>query len=119
MEHVILNPLDWSHETLERARVGRPATHPGLIAADGQLPPAGSLDEALAALASGPRTLLAGGTDIYPARVGRPVDDDILDVTGLPDLRAITRRRRRLPDPGPRDLDGPASGPTCRRGSTG
>jgi CO/xanthine dehydrogenase FAD-binding subunit len=49
-----------------------------------------SLDEALAALAVGPRTLLAGGTDIYPARVGREVDDDILDVTGLPDLRAIT-----------------------------
>jgi CO/xanthine dehydrogenase FAD-binding subunit len=49
-----------------------------------------SLDEALAALAAGPRTLLAGGTDIYPARVGRVVDDDILDVTGLPDLRAIT-----------------------------
>jgi len=48
-----------------------------------------SLDEALAALAAGPRTLLAGGTDIYPARVGRHVDDDILDVTGLPDLRAI------------------------------
>jgi len=48
-----------------------------------------SLDEALVALAAGPRTLLAGGTDIYPARVGRSVDDDILDVTGLPDLRAI------------------------------
>lgn len=49
-----------------------------------------SLDDALAALEVMPRTLLAGGTDIYPARVGRPVDDDILDVTGLPDLREIT-----------------------------
>ncbi len=48
-----------------------------------------SLDEALAALADGPRTMLAGGTDIYPARVGRWVDDDILDVTALPGLRAI------------------------------
>jgi len=48
-----------------------------------------TLDEALAALAAGPRTLLAGGTDIYPSRVGRPVDDDVLDVSGLPDLRAI------------------------------
>ncbi len=48
------------------------------------------LDEALVALAASPRMLLAGGTDVYPARVGRPVDDDILDVTGLPDLRAIT-----------------------------
>lgn len=48
-----------------------------------------SLGEALAALEVMPRTLLAGGTDIYPARVGRPVDDDILDVTGLPGLREI------------------------------
>ena len=48
-----------------------------------------SLDEALTALATRPRTLLAGGTDIYPARVGRVVDDDVLDVSGLPDLRAI------------------------------
>ncbi len=48
------------------------------------------LDEALAALAAIPRTLLAGGTDIYPARVGRFTDDDVLDVTGLPDLREIT-----------------------------
>ena len=48
-----------------------------------------SLDEALAALADRPRTMLAGGTDIYPARVGRWVGDDILDVTALPELRAI------------------------------
>ena len=49
-----------------------------------------SLDAALAALRAGPRTLLAGGTDVYPARVGRPIDDDILDVSGLPGLRAIS-----------------------------
>lgn len=49
-----------------------------------------SLDEAIVALADRPRTMLAGGTDIYPARVGRRIDDDILDVTGLPDMRAIT-----------------------------
>jgi len=48
-----------------------------------------SLDEALVALADRPRTMLAGGTDIYPARVGRPIDDDVLDVTALPDLRSI------------------------------
>ncbi len=48
-----------------------------------------SLDEALSALADRPRTMLAGGTDIYPARVGRWVGDDILDVTALPELRAI------------------------------
>lgn len=48
------------------------------------------LDEALAALANGPWTILAGGTDLYPARVGRPFDDDVLDVSALPDLRTIT-----------------------------
>lgn len=34
--------------------------------------------------------MLAGGTDIYPAAVGRPITDDVLDVTGLPSLREIT-----------------------------
>jgi CO/xanthine dehydrogenase FAD-binding subunit len=48
-----------------------------------------SLDEALVALAERPRTMLAGGTDVYPARVGRWVDDDVLDVTALPGLRGI------------------------------
>jgi CO/xanthine dehydrogenase FAD-binding subunit len=48
------------------------------------------LDAALVALGSGPRTVLAGGTDIYPARIGRPIDDDILDLTALPGMRAIT-----------------------------
>jgi CO/xanthine dehydrogenase FAD-binding subunit len=48
------------------------------------------LDDALGALAERPWTLLAGGTDVYPARVGRVVDDDVLDVTALPRLRAIS-----------------------------
>src|SRR5215470_7547356 len=47
------------------------------------------LKEALAALAAGPRIVLAGGTDYYPARVGQPLDDDLLDITALPDLRRI------------------------------
>ena len=47
------------------------------------------LDDALDALAAGPRTLLAGGTDIYPARVGQVIDDDILDVSGLPSMASI------------------------------
>jgi CO/xanthine dehydrogenase FAD-binding subunit len=50
------------------------------------------LDEALAALAARPRVVLAGGTDYYPARVGRPVDDDVLDITGLSSLQAIAQR---------------------------
>lgn len=48
-----------------------------------------SLDEALAALAERPWTMLAGGTDVYPVAVGRQITDDVLDVTGLPSLRAI------------------------------
>ena len=47
------------------------------------------LKEALAALAAGPRVILAGGTDYYPARVGQPLDDDLLDITALPDLCRI------------------------------
>jgi CO/xanthine dehydrogenase FAD-binding subunit len=54
------------------------------------LRPAG-LSEALAALAARPRVVLAGGTDYYPARVGRPIDDDVLDITGLSSLRTIAR----------------------------
>jgi CO/xanthine dehydrogenase FAD-binding subunit len=47
------------------------------------------LKEALAALAAGPRIILAGGTDYYPARVGQPLDDDLLDITALADLWRI------------------------------
>ena len=47
------------------------------------------LDQALALLAESPRVILAGGTDYYPARVGRPLDDDLLDVTALDSLRSI------------------------------
>lgn len=49
-----------------------------------------TIHEALAALAAGPRVLLAGGTDYYPARVGRPLDDDILDITAIGDLRGVS-----------------------------
>jgi CO/xanthine dehydrogenase FAD-binding subunit len=48
-----------------------------------------SLDEALAALAAHRWTMLAGGTDVYPAAVGRPITEDILDITGLAALRDI------------------------------
>jgi CO/xanthine dehydrogenase FAD-binding subunit len=49
-----------------------------------------TLDGALDALESRPRLIFAGGTDVYPGRVGRPIDDDVLDLSGLPALRAIT-----------------------------
>jgi len=47
-----------------------------------------SLDEALQALAR-PWTVLAGGTDFYPARVGRLIDDNVLDITAIAALRGI------------------------------
>lgn len=51
-----------------------------------------SLDEALDSLNAAARrpVILAGGTDYYPARVGRALDDDILDITGIQDLRGLT-----------------------------
>jgi CO/xanthine dehydrogenase FAD-binding subunit len=48
-----------------------------------------SLPEALGALAR-PWTVLAGGTDFYPARVGRTIDENVLDITGIPELRGIS-----------------------------
>ncbi len=46
-------------------------------------------EEALERLASAPLTVLAGGTDHYPARVARPLAEDILDITALEALRGI------------------------------
>jgi CO/xanthine dehydrogenase FAD-binding subunit len=47
------------------------------------------LEEALSALAR-PHVVLAGGTDFYPARVGRTIDEDILDITAIDVLRGIS-----------------------------
>lgn len=47
------------------------------------------LDEALQALTR-PFTVLAGGTDFYPARVGRPVTENVLDIAGIAALRGIS-----------------------------
>ena len=49
-----------------------------------------STTEALHALASAPYTVLAGGTDFYPARVGQPLTEPVLDISALDDLRGIT-----------------------------
>ena len=47
------------------------------------------LEEALGVLQR-PFTVLAGGTDFYPARVGRSIDEDVLDISAIADLRGIT-----------------------------
>ena len=49
-----------------------------------------SVDEAVQALSENSLFVLAGGTDYYPAHVGKPLDDDILDITGITDLRGIS-----------------------------
>jgi len=48
-----------------------------------------ALDAALRARAAGPCAVLAGGTDFYPARVGRAIGEDVLDITALAGLRGV------------------------------
>ena len=50
------------------------------------------LDDALRALDENRLTIIAGGTDFYPQRVGVPLDDDVLDVSALNGLRGIEER---------------------------
>lgn len=47
-------------------------------------------EEALRHLARGPYTILAGGTDHYASRVGKPLTEAILDVTAIRGLREIS-----------------------------
>jgi CO/xanthine dehydrogenase FAD-binding subunit len=48
-----------------------------------------SQPEALDALAQGGWTVLAGGTDYYPSRVGKALADDILDLSAIASLRGM------------------------------
>lgn len=48
-----------------------------------------TLQQAFEALASRPLALLAGGTDHFPARVGRPPAPAVLDLTAIEELRGI------------------------------
>ena len=47
------------------------------------------LAEALELMSVVDRVAIAGGTDYYPARVGQVVDDSVVDLTGLSELRGI------------------------------
>ena len=48
-----------------------------------------TLDDAVAALSRQSLTIVAGGTDYYPARVGKPLDDDVLDISRIGGLRRV------------------------------
>ena len=50
------------------------------------------LPRAFDLLDQGPVTLIAGGTDWFPAQGDAPVQTNIVDVTGLPGFRAISRQ---------------------------
>ncbi len=50
------------------------------------------VEEALAALSQRDLTIVAGGTDFYPARVGRAIAEDVLDIGGIAGLREIEDR---------------------------
>jgi CO/xanthine dehydrogenase FAD-binding subunit len=54
------------------------------------------LQTALSALKARPLCVLAGGTDFYAKRVGRPLQEDVLDVTALPGLRGVGRHEGEL-----------------------
>jgi len=53
-----------------------------------------SIAEAARLLASGPWAVLAGGTDLYPAHVGRRIAAPLLDITAVAALRGIRRDER-------------------------
>ena len=51
-----------------------------------------TLNDALLALAAGGGPAFAGGTDIYPAHVDRPLPDNLVDVTAIGGFSDITRQ---------------------------
>ncbi len=48
-----------------------------------------SLADALGALATAPRLVVAGGTDVYPAHATRPIERSVLDISRVDGLRGI------------------------------
>ena len=62
--------------------------------------------------------VLAGGTDLFPAHVGRPLVGTVVDIAGLTELRVS--RSLRAPCGSARSHAGPTSrSPRCPHGSTG
>jgi CO/xanthine dehydrogenase FAD-binding subunit len=55
-----------------------------------------TLDDAMALMAVGEVQVVAGGTDYFPARGRDPQQRDLLDVTGIAEMRGITRDSGRI-----------------------
>ena len=53
-----------------------------------------STEEALSILSREACVPLAGGTDFYPARVGKPIQENVMDLTGIRSLRVLKREQR-------------------------
>jgi len=51
-----------------------------------------TLNEAVEFLSNGQCTVLAGGTDVYPALSGRTLSEPVIDITGIHELRGINRQ---------------------------
>ena len=53
-----------------------------------------TLDEAVQALETPGMQILAGGTDFYPARVGRTITENLLDLSLVRPVRPARHRRQ-------------------------
>ena len=53
-----------------------------------------SLEDAVALLGEGDWTILAGGTDFYPALGSKPLRCNVLDINALGELRGSQRRTK-------------------------
>ena len=53
-----------------------------------------SIEKALQIMSLEPCVPLAGGTDFYPARVGKPIKEKVLDLTGIHSLRGIEKKEK-------------------------
>jgi len=53
-----------------------------------------TLEDALTALAAGPASVIAGGTDWFPAQGDRHFDGTLVDISRLADLRGVTKTDR-------------------------
>ena len=74
----------------------RPRERPGAPTGEDALRPPRDAPDALAILASEPRTVLAGGTDLYPATAAPELAGPVLDITGIAELAGISRRAGHL-----------------------